>query len=281
MSPQSPNYQKVAEAVCKNLKLSIVSYRGAGRYKEVYCVGLNSFLYALKIIIEPSRRTTREIDAIRKCNHPNIARLFDFGTIRHSNRDFDYLLEEYLGEGSLSSLLTRGLIPTAQSSNIGRQLTSALGHLDDLRLVHRDIKPDNIMFKNNFDTPVLVDFGIVRDLSRFSLTDTSAMPGPCTPYFSSPEQLINEKNMINWRSDQFSLGVVLCFSSLGFHPYQHDSEGAFSSDTVMRVRERGTRNRRILGLLEGTEISCVERMTRPWPVERYLKPGDLENAWGS
>lgn len=281
MPIQGPNYRDVAQAICKKLKLTIKHFKNAGRFKEVYCVCNASSLYALKIIIEPSRRTLREIEAIKKCNHRNIAKLFDFGRIVNMNKEYDYLLEEYLGEGSLSSLLVRGLLPTQQLVSIGSQLIDALRHLDDLKLVHRDIKPDNILFKGQYTIPVLVDFGIVRDLSKSSLTDTFATGGPGTPYFASPEQLNNEKSMINWRADQFSLGVVLCYAKLGKHPYQADSEQTLSCDTVQRVIERGPRNPRILGLLKDAGLPHVEKMTRPWPIERYLRPGELQLEWAS
>jgi len=90
----------------------------------------------------------------------------------------------------------------------------------ELDLVHRDIKPANIMFKEGLETPVLVDFGIVRDLAATSLTQTWSPIGPGTPFFASPEQLNNEKHLIDWRSDQFSLGVTLYFARTARHPYQ-------------------------------------------------------------
>ena len=89
-------------------------------------------------------------------------------------------------------------------------------------LVHRDIKPANIMFRKNQPEPVLVDFGIVRDLSQTSLTASWWPSGPGTPFFSSPEQLTNDKALIDWRSDQFAIGVIASLLLTGRHPYQVD-----------------------------------------------------------
>jgi serine/threonine protein kinase len=86
--------------------------------------------------------------------------------------------------------------------------------------VHRDIKPDNIMLREDGRTPVIVDFGLVRMLDEPSITGSWADRGPGTPFYASPEQLRNEKPLIDWRSDQFSLGVSLSRVTIGVHTYQ-------------------------------------------------------------
>jgi serine/threonine protein kinase len=154
---------------------------------------------------------------------------------------------------------------------------SAVAHIASQDLVHRDIKPDNIIFRADGATPVIVDFGLVRDLVRTSLTESWFMRGPGTPYFASPEQLRNEKPMIDWRSDQFSLGVVVALSTLGLHPYQE--EAASLAHTVDRVAERHSQTRRFIEAAERAGMPFLTRMTAPWPVERFRTPSDLERAW--
>ncbi len=119
---------------------------------------------------------------------------------------------------------------------MGAQLIAAIAHIAELHLVHRDIKPDNIMFRSHGTTPVLTDFGVVRDLSDSSITPTWAARGPGTPFFSAPEQLRNEKSLIDWRTDQFALGIVMAQVVFGEHPYR--VSGASDSDVVERVLSR-------------------------------------------
>jgi len=103
------------------------------------------------------------------------------------------------------------------------------------------------------------------------------MRGPGTPFFAPPEQLRNEKTMIDWRSDQFSLGVVLAMGALGFHPYQED--GNTPAQTVERVAERRPQVARFLDAATRSNMPFLLRMTAPWPVERFRTPDELERAW--
>jgi serine/threonine protein kinase len=118
---------------------------------------------------------------------------------------------------------------------------------------------------------------LVRDLGGTSLTQTWLMQGPGTPFFAPPEQLRNEKTLIDWRSDQFSLGTVVTLSVLGFHPYQED--GSTPQQTVERVVERAPQTQRFLVAATQSGMPFLIRMTAPWPVERFRLPDDLERAW--
>src|SRR5262249_941928 len=149
-----------------------------------------------------SRRSQREIDAMRRCEHPNIARLLRVETFEYSAEEFIVTIEEFLPGGTLTDL---GQIDVPTCLEIGKQLIAAIKHISSLGLVHRDLKPDNIMFRSDRKTPVIVDFGVVRDLLDTSLTPSWAARGPGTPFFAAPEQLNNEKHQIDWRADQFSL----------------------------------------------------------------------------
>lgn len=133
------------------------------------------------------------------------------------------------------------------------------------------------MFRAGGSTPVIVDFGLVRDLVNTSLTQTWLMRGPGTPFFAPAEQLRNEKAMIDWRSDQFSLGVVVALSAFGFHPYQED--GTSPTQTVEHVAERSAPTGRFLDAATQSGMPYLVRMTAPWPVERFRTPEELERAW--
>jgi serine/threonine protein kinase len=140
-------------------------------------------------------------------------------------------------------------------------------------LVHRDLKPDNIMFGHDTTEPVLVDFGIARHLHEISLTPTWAAMGPGTPLFTSPEQINNQKALIDWRSDQFSLGVVLSQCLIGRHPYQQDGDS--QSDIVDRVIRRDGPSPAFLATIADYQWQPVARMVQPWNYQRYRFPAEM------
>lgn len=274
---------RIARSICQSEGLTLEHSLGQGSFKQAYLVmDKSGNQYALKIIQDPnpSPRILREIQSLKRCNHLSIAKLINLGTHAIGGVEYQYLIEEYLSGGTLSSLINSlGGLDESSIVSLAKLLADALSHLQTLRLVHRDIKPDNILFRDDISTPVLVDFGCVRDLSASSLTQTWALRGPGTPYFSSPEQLNNQKPLIDWRSDQFSLGVSLFYAQFRAHPYQHPDEPVFSPETVDRVAQRGERRSDLMQLIGNTPLYPIDKMTTQWPVLRYRYPEDLAEAW--
>jgi serine/threonine protein kinase len=152
-----------------------------------------------------------------------------------------------------------------------------LSHIAGLRLVHRDIKPDNVMLRQNGVTPVIVDFGLVRDLSAVSITPTWAMNGPGTPLFAPPEQLLNQKAQIDWRADQFSLGVMTSYALFGFHPYAE--VGDSPPQIVSRVQTRSDLSAQFKAAVTAAALPVMMKMCAPWPYQRFTKPDALIHAW--
>ncbi len=277
------NLTKVAESICKERELSFGEYVGGGAFKQVFRVETSdSRVYALKVIkgSASKQRTEREIQAIQKCNHPNIGKLFSVSNHNYHGDSYVFTLEEFFAGGTLASFLEQnGLLDNKKILELGKPLIDAISHIDALNLVHRDIKPDNIMFKSVGNSPVLVDFGLVRDLSAVSLTQSWLNCGPGTPYFAAPEQLNNQKYLIDWRTDQFSLGVTFCYACFGIHPYQLPDESDLSGKTVARVAKRDIRSNAVLDKFEQSGLKCLKVMTNAWPVERFRTPNDLKRAW--
>lgn len=270
----------VAQAYCAANGHRFVGPVGAGAFKETFHVVLaNGEPQALKVF-QPGfspERTSRELGAMQRCSHPNIARLTSIAGFYHDGVQYLLTTEEFLSGGTLTSRLQRGLFARSEAMCMGNQLVKAVAHIASHDLVHRDIKPDNILFREGGVTPVIVDFGLVRDLARTSLTQTWLLRGPGTPYFASPEQLRNEKAMIDWRSDQFSLGIVITLGIFGFHPYQE--EGASLQQTVEYVAERSPQTSRFLNRANEARMPFLIRMTAPWPVERFRLPEDIQRVW--
>jgi serine/threonine protein kinase len=133
------------------------------------------------------------------------------------------------------------------------------------------------MFREDQVTPVIVDFGLVRDLSSTSLTQTWIAMGPGTPYYAAPEQLTNDKELIDWRTDQFALGILLAESALGYHPYSES--GDTTARTVERVAQREGPTDHCKADLAREGLPAITRMIASWPVRRFRTPRDLGGAW--
>ena len=179
---EPPDLTPVAASICASQGLSLGEPLGSGAFKRVYRVEDQSGTsLALKVLREPtlSERTRREADALARCDHSNIARLHRVDTHNFRGSSYTFILEEYLRGGSLTSRVRNAGTPNLEIVlSLGRKLIDALAYLARLKLVHRDIKPDNIMFREDESTPVLVDFGLVRNLMAPSLTHTWADRGP-------------------------------------------------------------------------------------------------------
>jgi serine/threonine protein kinase len=275
---QKDDLEEIARKICNKTHMRFVERVGEGSFKQTFHVlDQQDTPLALKLY-KTARSTTRdqrEITAMLRCKHPNIARLLSVQTYHFGGQQFVGITEEFLPGGTLSS---KGILSVSQCLAVGTQLVDAIAHIANLNLVHRDIKPDNIMFKADGTTPVITDFGVVRDLADSSMTPTWAPRGPGTPFFSAPEQLKNEKQLIDWRTDQFALGIVLGFVVFGEHPYRVD--GASDGEVVERVSVRHQPAEWFLKHVVEYGLPSLIKMTAPWPVDRYRRPEFLRLAWG-
>lgn len=184
-----PNYrfEAVAKSIAGKYNLSGVTYIDKGAFKETYRAENSSTEYYAIKILDPAKcssaRTSREIDAILKCNSPHIAKLLDFGTQDFQGDNYLFTIEEFFLGGTLEDKCRKSPLTPKGARGYAKTLSEAISHLKDIDLVHRDIKPANIMFRNTSNSPILVDFGIVRDLSKTSATCSWLPQGPCTPFF--------------------------------------------------------------------------------------------------
>jgi serine/threonine protein kinase len=280
----SPAFLTIAEEIGSQKNLSNIEFRAAGAFKETYrVIDNNGSVFALKIL-NPEKcsiaRTEREVNAMKRCDSPFIGKLYEYGQYpcKKDNKTYPFVLEEFFDGGTLAGRLTLSLRFSPELiRSYGISLTRALQETYSLNLVHRDIKPDNIMFRQNTNTPILVDFGLVRDLSATSLTMTWLPHGPGTPYFASPEQLNNQKQLIDWRSDQFSLGIVLSICLIGDHPFSDGS--MLQPDIVLAMAQRKRCSNHFVQKASDAGLSNIVKMLEPWPVRRFLTPEDLLNSF--
>jgi serine/threonine protein kinase len=275
--------EPIALDICKNRNLAFNRLIGEGSFKQSYLVyDIDGNPLALKVYKSGriDERSKREIDAMQRCDHPGIAHLYEIDVFAEERSRHLFTLEEFLGGGTLTSRINEyGLLEASETIEIGSQLLLAIAHLRELNLVHRDLKPDNILFRDDGKTPVITDFGIVRVLDDTSVTMSWLLQGPGTPFYAAAEQLKNEKRLIDWRTDQFSLGVLLSVCTFGRHPYMRN--GMSDEDTVRAVAERETVSPAFIEFVEETGLIALKKMVLAWPAERYLTPDELIVVWKS
>lgn len=164
---------------------------------------------------EIKERFFREAQSAGRLNHPNIVRIYDAG----EEQDLAYIAMEFLKGKDLSGNTDpETLLPLATVLDIMIQCADALDYAHRENVVHRDVKPGNIMYDPDTGKATLTDFGIAR-ITDASRTRTGTVLG--TPNYMSPEQALGEH--VDGRSDLFSLGVVLYQLATGFLPFQAES----------------------------------------------------------
>jgi serine/threonine protein kinase len=277
MSQQS-SLLSVAQEFGNSRNLTDITFEASGNFKETFkAITDNGQLIALKLL-NPSKcnpaRSDREIKAMKKCNSPFIGKLYDYGTFKANNGiTYYFSLEEFFDGGTLTSKIGNKKLSPDTVRKYAAPLVKALDHLKTLDLVHRDIKPDNIMFRKNSSSPALVDFGLVRDLSESSLTKTWLPQGPGTPFYAAPEQLNNEKHLIKWRTDQFCLGIVLGICLTGKHPFVEP--GMSEPEAIEAVAQRKTCATHFKNEVNALGLGGIVKMLEPWPIRRYATPNEL------
>jgi eukaryotic-like serine/threonine-protein kinase len=159
-------------------------------------------------------RFLREFDLVAHLRHPNIARIFDIGVAD----DHLYLAMEFFPGGDLRSRMRERLGPQ-QALGYVRQMAAALGALHEVGVLHRDVKPGNLLLRED-GSAAFIDFGLARQLHLESdITGVGAIFG--TPHYMSPEQ--GHGSPLDVRSDLYSLGVVLFEMLTGDKPYSAET----------------------------------------------------------
>jgi serine/threonine-protein kinase PpkA len=194
-------------------------------YRKVAIKILDPFMLKHRVF---EMRFLHEAETASNMSHPNIISIYDIGRFG----DYCYMVMEYLS-GSLKERLLSSpgfKLKPELAGDILKPIAGALGYAHGRGIIHRDIKPDNIMFRKD-GTPVLTDFGIARALdSDIRMTRSGVSVG--TPYYMSPEQCKAEQ--LDGRSDIYSLGVVLFEILTGKKPYEADNPMAVA---LKHIRE--------------------------------------------
>jgi eukaryotic-like serine/threonine-protein kinase len=175
-------------------------------------------------IAEYEARFQQEIKAAGRLNHPNIVTIYDVGR----TDTLAYMAMEFLEGKELKDILAEGTIPAVRDTvEWIAQAASGLGAAHEHNIIHRDVKPSNIMIVKG-GLAKITDFGIARMNASAVKTMTGLILG--SPRYMSPEQVIGRD--LDTRSDIFSLGVVLYETLTGVPPFDGDNVNAIMYSTV-------------------------------------------------
>jgi serine/threonine-protein kinase len=257
--------------------LSVLGQGGMGVVYRARDIELDDVV-ALKML-KPSalvdsehlERLKSEIKLARKITHPNVLRTFDFGEAN----GMPYVSMEYVRGMTLRYLLRQaGRIPYSAALRIARQLCAGLEAAHAVGVLHRDVKPENLIIEASGNAK-LMDFGIARPIRRTQPGQTQPGMFVGTPHYSAPEQLAGDE--VDHRADIYSSGVLLCETFCGKLPF----DGANTMEIYMAQMQQAPIKPsdhwpEIPKPLEAIILKCIERR----PEQRYQTVSELAVALG-
>ncbi|MBC2721207.1 Stk1 family PASTA domain-containing Ser/Thr kinase [Desulfosporosinus sp.] len=210
------------------------------------------------------RRFRREAQSAASLSHPNIVSIYDVG----KDGDTEYIVMEYVEGRNLKEIIREyAPLSTEQSINLARQITGAIQNAHEHHIIHRDIKPHNILVTADGHAKV-TDFGIARAVSSATVTHTGDIVG--SVHYLSPEQAKGIQS--NEQSDIYSLGIVLYELLTGKVPYDGETPIAIALKHLQQEPVPPSKlNPRIGQELEGVIMRAISKS----PEQRYLTAKDL------
>jgi len=223
-------------------------------------------------------RFEREVQVASQLLHPNTVRIYDFGRTKDG---LPYYVMEYLDGVTLAELVAEsGPVPPGRVIHILRQVGAALREAHEHGMIHRDVKPENVMLcrRGEDDVVKLLDFGLVKSLETEQTRDvTKQIKILGTPRYMAPERLLNPKD-VDARSDIYALGAVGYFLLTGKPIFDGDDNLAISNQVLHSPAPRAAASG-IAGIPEGLDAliaACLEkdRARRPQAMSAVIEALD-------
>jgi serine/threonine protein kinase len=216
------------------------------------------------------KRFEREAKDVAKLVHPNIVKVMDYG----EEDSVPYLVMPLLTGGTLTQMISsRGRLDWKEAANLLIPIANALEYAHKHNIIHRDVKPSNILFTTN-GIPMLADFGVAKVLDEdgtLDLTGTNATVG--TPDYMAPEQIVSKS--VDHRADIYSLGVVYYEMVTGMRPFS----GVTPMETLFKhASEPLTRPTRINPDLPQVVEDFLMKALMKKPDDRFSSMAEMESA---
>ena len=210
------------------------------------------------------KRFNREAKAVTSLSHPNIVSIYDV----ENEGEFYYLILEYVEGMTLKDYMVKNpRIPIETIVHIAKQIAAGLSHAHQNGIIHRDIKPQNILMNENL-TCKITDFGIARAYGDTTLTQTNQMLG--TVYYLSPEQA--RGNVATAQSDIYSLGILIFEMITGQIPFKGESAVAIA---LKHLQEELPDIDKFRENVPQSVKNIVLQATMKNPNERYISSKEL------
>ena len=220
---------------------------------------------AIKIMIqkltddpELKKRFHREAQLYANLRHPNIIHIYDFGT----EEAFDYMVFPFIdGENLQEKLKREGRLSAKECIDIMISVSKALAYASENNVIHRDVKPSNIMIEGNGNV-LIADFGISKNLTDIEITLPGTVLG--SPKYISPEQILGKE--VDSRGDQYALGLIFYEMLTGQYPFKGDNPSALF---YSHVNELPTLPEDIASTVHPEFSKIINTLVAKDPAERY------------
>ena len=260
-------------------RYQVLAKLGAGGMGEVYRAHDERLQRDVALKVLPAhiladetarKRFRKEALALSKLNHPNIATVYDFDT----QDGVDFLVMEYVAGATLTKRITDGALPEKEVAQLGIQIAAALEEAQEQGVVHRDLKPGNVMVTPKGQVKVL-DFGLAKlvrpvadTAATMSMTETPAAAGTL-PYMP-PEQL--QGKVVDARADMYALGAVLYEMGTGQRAFpERESHRLITAILHETPQTPRALNREVSAGLESIIFKALEKD----PERRYQSAREL------
>jgi serine/threonine protein kinase/Tfp pilus assembly protein PilF len=245
---------------------------GMGKVYKVFDTKIKEKI-ALKLIKseiasdrETIERFSNELKLARKIRHKNVCGMFDISEAEGAH----FITMEYVGGEDLKTMIRMsGMLGIGTVLSVGKQICDGLTEAHSQGVVHRDLKPTNIMIDKGGNVKIM-DFGIARSLREKGITSPSVLIG--TPEYMSPEQA--EAKEVDYRSDIYSLGIILYEMAAGRVPFEGDTALSIAIKHKGEIPKNPKQfNPNIPDDLSGVVLKCLEKDKS----KRYQTAGEVRS----